>query len=103
MKHPKNALQEYISERPNVTWIEKHPTAKIIGVSPHTLKPYRNRYWQLDIHYVKYNSRTIRYNRELIIDWAANRSNPECHQRAIEAYLASLPSNQPKTRGRKPN
>lgn len=82
--------------------IDKHIVAMLLGISSETVKPYRKRYWMLGVHYVKYNSRTFRYNQKLIVDWAANRSTPEAHQQAIEAYLASLPSNQPKTRGRKP-
>lgn len=82
-------------------WINKHEAAALLGISVHTLKSYRKLYWQSGIQYQHINSRTIRYHRRLILDWIANRSNPECHQRAIEAYLVSLLSNQPKTRGRK--
>ncbi|MDZ4874972.1 MAG: hypothetical protein CLLPBCKN_004368 [Chroococcidiopsis cubana SAG 39.79] len=84
-------------------WIDKHAAAALIGISSETIRTYRKRYWEDGYQYQRYNSRTIRYHRELILDWVANRSSPECHQRAIEAYLASLPSNKPKTRGRKPN
>ncbi|NHC34303.1 hypothetical protein QH73_0006460 [Scytonema millei VB511283] len=95
--------QEETLKSSSFTMLDKYLTAKIVGISPHTVKTYRERYWQAGIHYVRCNSRMIRYNQELIIDWVANRSNsPECHQRAIEAYLASLLSNKPKTRGRKP-
>ena len=82
-------------------WINKHSASALLDISVHTLKSYRILYWQSGIHYQYLNSRTIRYNRELIIDWMANISYPEAHQRAIQAYLASLPSNQTKKRDRK--
>jgi tRNA(His) 5'-end guanylyltransferase len=48
------------------------------------------------IHWVRMNSRCIRYNLELIKDWLHNRHDPAAHQRAIEIYQASLLSNQRK-------
>ncbi|MEO0375351.1 MAG: hypothetical protein AAF329_12155 [Cyanobacteria bacterium P01_A01_bin.17] len=48
------------------------------------------------IHWVRVNSRCIRYNLELIQDWLHNRHDPAAHQRAIEIYQASLLSNQRK-------
>ncbi len=82
-------------------WINKHSASALLDISVHTLKSYRILHWQSGIHYQYLNSRTIRYNRELIIDWLANISYPEAHQRAIQAYLASLPSNQTRKRDRK--
>lgn len=83
--------------------VNKHEAARILGVSPETLKKYR---LQPDssliegIHYHVWNPRTIRYNPNLIADWGLNRAHPEQHQKTIEAYIASLPSNQRK-RGRR--
>lgn len=94
---------EHSLDCPDSLWLDKHAAAALIGISSETIRIYRKRYWEDGHQYQRYNSRTIRYHRELILDWAANRSSPECHQRAIEAYLASLPSNKPKTCGRKPN
>ncbi|MGG6239389.1 hypothetical protein [Leptolyngbya sp. KIOST-1] len=48
------------------------------------------------VHWVRVNSRCIRYNLELIKDWLHNRHDPVAHQRAIEIYQASLLSNQRK-------
>ncbi|WP_228040979.1 hypothetical protein [Nodosilinea sp. LEGE 07088] len=48
------------------------------------------------VHWVRVNSRCIRYNLELIKDWLHNRHDPAAHQRAIEIYQASLLSNQRK-------
>jgi hypothetical protein len=84
--------------------VNKHKAAEILGVSPETLKKYR---LQKDstlikgIHYYIWNPRVVKYNAALIADWGVNRDNPEAHQRTIEAFLASLPSNQPKKRGRR--
>ncbi|MGB3310944.1 MAG: hypothetical protein WBG32_16550 [Nodosilinea sp.] len=38
------------------------------------------------VHWVRVNSRCIRYNLELINDWLHNRHDPAAHQRAIEIY-----------------
>lgn len=82
-------------------WIDKHSAANLLGISTHTLKPYRKKHWIEGIHYQHLNSRTIRYHRELLIDWMANQSCSQAHQNAIEVYLSSLLSNQPKKRSRK--
>ena len=82
-------------------WINKHSASVLLGISVHTIKTYRILHWQSGIHYQYINSRTIRYNRELLIDWLVNRYCPEAHQRAIEEYLASLPSNKAKKHERK--
>jgi len=101
MKQRIIALPTNGSEYAKGPWLNKHATAALLGLSIHTLKSYRSLYWQCGIHYEYINSRTVRYHKELLLDWLATRSNPELHQRAIEAYLASLPSNQPKVRGRR--
>lgn len=77
-------------------WINKHSAAALLEISIHTLRTYRSLHWQSGIHYQYLNSRTIRYNRELIIDWVVNIYYPEAHQRAIRAFLVSLPSNKNK-------
>jgi hypothetical protein len=89
-------------------WIDKHDAAKIIGLSIHTLKKLRSEKARGSdrliegIHFVRYGGYCIRYHSELLKDYAATRCDPEAHKRAIEIYLASLPSNQPKRVGRKP-
>lgn len=89
-------------------WIDKHIAARITGLSTHTLKKLRNEKARSEnhliegIHFVRYGSHCVRYNAELLRDYAATRSDPEAHKRAIELYLASLPSNQPHRVGRKP-
>jgi hypothetical protein len=79
-------------------WFNAKKTSRFFDLSVHTLKVYRERHWSLGIHYQYLNSRTIRYNLRLIQDWLANFDDPQSHQRGIEVYLASLPSNQTKKR-----
>ncbi len=84
--------------------VDKHEASGILGISPETLKKYRLQEGSTlieGIHYHVWNSRVIRYNALLLADWGLHRNNPDAHQQAIEAYLAALPCNQPKKRGRK--
>lgn len=46
------------------------------------------------IHWFRPGRRSVLFNATLVEDWLANRHNPEAHQKAIEAYRASLPSHQ---------
>jgi hypothetical protein len=70
----------------------KRAAAKLLGLSPETLKKYRLHDKTLveGIHWIKLNSRTIRYNLPLLADWLQNRHNPAAHQKAIEQYLSAL-------------
>jgi hypothetical protein len=56
--------------------------------------------WRQGLHFVIDDAGDRLYNLDLIADWVANINDPVAHERAIEAYLNSLPSNQPT--GRKP-
>ncbi|MBE9087188.1 hypothetical protein IQ278_34710 [Tolypothrix sp. LEGE 11397] len=80
--------------------VNKQVAAEMTGLSSETLKKYRlEGILQKDIHWVVINSRVIRYNISLVLDWMQNKdSNPQGHLRAIESYLASLPSGQNKPR-----
>lgn len=87
-----------------VKLVNKHRAAEIIGVSPSTLKQYRraeNSTLIEGIHYHRWNTRTIRYNPDLLADWAINRKKPEAHQKTIERYLTGIVSRQSSKRGRK--
>jgi len=65
----------------------------LTGLSLRCLKQYRaNGLLVEGIHWQRINSRVVLFNLPLVMDWIANRSNPMAHQRAINAYLASLPS-----------
>ncbi|WP_404787978.1 excisionase family protein [Altericista sp. CCNU0014] len=80
------------------TFVNKQALSQAIGLSPHTFKKYRlSNKWVEGIHWQRLNSKCVLYNLTLIEDWVANRLQPEAHDRAIEGYLRSLPSNQPKT------
>jgi tRNA(His) 5'-end guanylyltransferase len=80
-------------------YLDKWQAAKRFRISTDTMKRYRRSgIWIENIHWVKYNSRCIRYNSDLIEDWIHNRADPHAHQRAIEVYRANLLSNQRKTR-----
>jgi hypothetical protein len=76
-------------------WCNKHEAAKIVGLSVSTLKKLRLSNQLVEgIHWTRYSSRCVRYNVELLKDWAVNRDNTASHDQAIENYLNSLPSNQ---------
>jgi hypothetical protein len=81
-------------------FVSKQVVTELTGLSGYTLKRYRLQgKLQQDIHWVAVNSRVIRYNIKLVLDWLQNHiSNPQAHLRAIENYLASLPSSQKKVR-----
>ena len=83
--------------------VKKQVAAAMTGLSTETLKKYRLRgLLQKDIHWVAINSRVIRYNINLVLDWIQNKdSNPQGHINAIERYLDSLPSGQKKPRRRR--
>ena len=75
-------------------FVDKHSAAKITGLSAETLKRARLSGNLIEgIHFVKLNSRTVRYNDQLLQDWMQNRHDELAHQRAIEIYQASLLSN----------
>ena len=83
-----------------VSYLTKREMAKLLGVHPDTLKDYRQEMLE-GVHFIRPNSRVVRYNPDLVTHWFANRQNPATHQRIIEEYLASLPENKPLKRGRK--
>lgn len=69
--------------------------ADAIGVSPHTLKRYRLQGSLIEgIHWIRINSRCVRYNHELVQDWVSNRHDPGSHLQAIELYRSTLACNQ---------
>ncbi len=73
------------------TFCNKKTMAKLLGYSHYTLKSIRQRgTWLQDIHFTRPNTRVIRYNRELCLDWLANIGDPAAHQKAIDEYLSYL-------------
>lgn len=73
----------------------KRTASERLNLSGSTLKKYRLQGdWIEGVHWVRINSRCVRYNLELIQDWLHTRHNPKAHQRAIRAYKQRLLSNQ---------
>lgn len=79
------------------TFIGKIETCTLLQVTDRTLSRYRAYHWHLGIHFVQ-PVQKILYNKELIEDWMVNRHDWATHLRAIEAYQATLPSNQKRKR-----
>jgi hypothetical protein len=76
-----------------VQFVSKREACERLNFSGQTLKNYRTRGdWIEGIHWVRVNSRCIRYNLVLIQDWLHSRCNPAMHKQAIEVYQANLPS-----------
>ena len=72
-------------------FVNKRQISECLNLSGATLKKYRLQGdWIEGIHWVRINSRCIRYNLELIKDWLSNRNDLTAHQRAIAAYEATL-------------
>ncbi|MBE9011158.1 hypothetical protein IQ250_13160 [Pseudanabaenaceae cyanobacterium LEGE 13415] len=81
-----------------VQFVDKQQATKTLSLSGETLKKYRLQgEWIEGIHWVRINSRCVRYNLELIQDWFHNRHDPAAHWRAIEVYQSTLLSNQKKS------
>jgi len=79
-------------------FVSKQEAIQSLKLSGTTLRRYRVQGLLIEgLHWVRLNSRCIRYNLDLIKDWLQNRHDPEAHQRAIDIYQASLLSNQNKT------
>ncbi|MBW4474466.1 MAG: hypothetical protein KME45_29430 [Stenomitos rutilans HA7619-LM2] len=79
-------------------FVDKWGASQLTGLSPETLKKYRLSGLLIeDIHWVRINSKAIRYNARLLVDWLRNRGNPRAHQQAIEHYLAASSANGRKT------
>jgi tRNA(His) 5'-end guanylyltransferase len=78
-------------------FVPKQQALAQLKLSGTTLKKYRQEgSWVEGIHWVRVNSRCVRYNLELIQDWFSNRQDPNAHQRAIALYQSSVLSNQRK-------
>ncbi|MEP0925363.1 excisionase family protein [Leptolyngbya sp. ST-U4] len=86
---------------PQYRFVTKHEIAELTGFSEETLKRYRLSGKLIEgVHWIRVNPRVVRYNATLVMDWIQNLHAPQSHQQAIAHYLSTLPSNQPKKRGR---
>lgn len=82
-------------------FLKKREAERLTGLSHETLKKYRQKGLLIEgIHWIRVNSRVIRYNSALLLDFLQNRSDGAAHQRAIDIYQASLLSNKPRQPGR---
>lgn len=97
MATKKKAKNAPVSVQPE--WVSTAEMATILGVSKDTLKTWRlgdrrGRSPKLmeGTHWVAYSSRKVLFNRELMRDFMANIGRPKLHEKAVAAYLESLPS-----------
>jgi hypothetical protein len=87
-------------------FVNKREAEFLTGFSCETLKKWRLSGKLIQgIHWIKIgeSDRVVRYNSALLIDFLQNQDDPIAHQRAIDVYIASLPSNQPIFKGLKQN
>jgi predicted DNA-binding transcriptional regulator AlpA len=81
-----------------MSYLTFRETIERSGLSRSTIKNLiRRGDWIEGIHFTRFSSRKNLFNETLITDWIANRHDPNAHQRAIDNFVAGLPSNQPKT------
>ena len=72
-------------------FVNKRQASECLSLSSSTLKKYRlNGEWIEGVHWVRINSRCVRYNLELLKDWLQNRGSPKAHMQAIERYQEGL-------------
>ncbi|MEG3437800.1 hypothetical protein V0288_11785 [Pannus brasiliensis CCIBt3594] len=75
-------------------FVGKGEASRCLNLSDTTLKRYRLQGLLVEgIHWVRLNSRCIRYNLDLLQDWIQNRHDPKAHQKAIDIYQANLLAN----------
>ncbi|MBE9140374.1 hypothetical protein IQ254_24770 [Nodosilinea sp. LEGE 07088] len=80
-------------------FVNKRQASECLSLSGSTLKKYRlNGEWIEGVHWVRINSRCVRYNLDLLKDWVQNRGNPNAHLKAIQTYQQGLLSNQRRKR-----
>ena len=65
-------------------FVDKHQACECLSCCDATLRRYRaGQEWIEGIHWIRINSRVVRYNLELLRDWQANRHDQMAHQKAI--------------------
>lgn len=80
------------------SFIKRTELTQYVSLSRSKIKSIiRSGQWIEGVHFTRYSSRMNLFNLQLIQDWLVNKSDPTAHQRAIDNYLANLPSNQNKT------
>ena len=81
--------------------IDKHQAAAIVHKHWKTLSGYREKYWTEGIHYFPQPDGSYLYNRMLLEDWLVNWQHIHAHQKAIENWASTLPSNQEARKSRR--
>lgn len=80
--------EEKLTTLSSCHWGSKRLAAKILGISPETLKFWRKKRILIEgVHWVAISPTCVRYNLKLLEDWVANRATPHLHKATIEAYL----------------
>lgn len=91
MSKSNKKLTEQILDREEFRFVKKQEITRLTGLSDSTLKRYRlSGVLVEEIHWIRLNSRSIRYNAKLILNWLQNINDRQAHLRAIEAYLVTL-------------
>ncbi|MGK7892364.1 MAG: helix-turn-helix transcriptional regulator [Xenococcus sp. (in: cyanobacteria)] len=68
----------------NSTLITKQEASEVTRLSEHTLKTYRRDGKLVElVHYIKINSRTIRYKQEALLEWVNCGYSYEAQRRLI--------------------
>jgi hypothetical protein len=90
-----SSSSERVKTATQFEFVTKYEISQLTGLAPATLKRYRLSGCLTEgIHWVKLNARVVRYNKPLMRDWVQNQGYPHLHQKAIENYLATLPSHE---------
>lgn len=74
--------------------------SQVLNVSTDLIRKFRKNHWIDGIHYRQISQTAFLFNLPLISDWAVNGDGLQ-HQKAIEQYQSSLPSNQKARSGRR--
>jgi hypothetical protein len=102
MNTSNNVPTEAITYQDQFQFVGKRELSKLTGLSGDTLKKYRLQgMLSENIHWIRINPKVVRYNVPLIKDWLQNINNPQAHQQAIEAYLATLLSSSKRSKRRR--
>jgi hypothetical protein len=94
MESPNKLVVNFSPYQGQPQFVKKREISRLTGLSGDTLKKYRlSGLLCENIHWIRVNSKVVLYNVPLILDWLCNVSDPQAHQRAIEAYQGMLLSN----------
>jgi predicted site-specific integrase-resolvase len=79
----------------NPVYVRIQQLCEVVGVATHTIRRWREDGTLTEgIHYVRMSARTTLYNVPLIVDLIACAGDRVAHQRAVDAHLKGMLSNQ---------